>query len=358
MTLLAVSGAEAQTVIVDDSFADGITNNGLLQIGFNVTSTLFALDLNQAPGPLDFATGNSGRTIHGIFPKQTLAEFGDVLTVTFVFITPTSIGNDNGFPSINEDFKFGLFDTSNSNLNFNGPIISSFSNPNPGLIPLAGFFGEIDNINAPGTDLGIRTNNVNGVTSIPLVSPQSGVFLTSNTGFDFISDGTDNVISLVPNSSYTGTLNVEFSDASLTALEITVGVSAANGDFVDSHTDVVSIADTPGVEVGVNTTSFDMFALHATSGAFGGTDGPAAGSSVVGEPNNGIDIENVRITFTDIFPTLKGDVDLNTEVTFFDISPFIAILFVSGFQEEADCNCDGDVDFLDVQPFINILTDP
>lgn len=53
--------------------------------------------------------------------------------------------------------------------------------------------------------------------------------------------------------------------------------------------------------------------------------------------------------------TLKGDVDLDGEVTFLDINPFIVLLSANGFQEEADCDCDGDLDFLDIQPFIDIL---
>ena len=52
---------------------------------------------------------------------------------------------------------------------------------------------------------------------------------------------------------------------------------------------------------------------------------------------------------------LKGDVDMNGVVDFFDIQPFIDVLANSMFQVEADCDCDGDVDFFDIQPFINIL---
>jgi len=53
---------------------------------------------------------------------------------------------------------------------------------------------------------------------------------------------------------------------------------------------------------------------------------------------------------------LLGDCDLNGVVDFFDISPFVAILTVSGFQEEADCNEDGFVNFFDISPFIQILS--
>ncbi len=52
---------------------------------------------------------------------------------------------------------------------------------------------------------------------------------------------------------------------------------------------------------------------------------------------------------------LKGDVDLDGNVTFLDINPFIGVLSSNGSQAEADCNCDGEVNFLDIQAFIDIL---
>ena len=373
--------------IIDDNFADGITSQAPGQIGFNVTSSNSALNLGQAPGPLDFATGNSGRTIHGLFPAQTLTEFGDVLTLTFEYTTPDTIAFDvsNGIagPSFNEDFRFGLFDTSQTTLangnvadvntdaeiDFTGPINTSSDSPNPALNPLAGFYGEVDNINAPDTDLGIRTNNVNGMTIVneageTAVAPQIGQFLNSTTGFDFISGGEVGVTTLAPNTNYIGTLRVEFTDESLTSLDITVGMAtadaAASGAFDDILTDTILIADDPGVEVGVNTTTFDLLAFHATSGAFGGTDGPSPGSSNTGEANNGIDISSIMITFASANDVLLGDTNLDGIVNFLDISPFISILSGgAGFDPQAIANADinqsGGVSFLDISPFIMIL---
>ncbi len=56
------------------------------------------------------------------------------------------------------------------------------------------------------------------------------------------------------------------------------------------------------------------------------------------------------------FALLKGDVNLDGEVDFFDISPFIGVLSVGGFQAQADINSDGEVNFFDIQPFIDILS--
>ena len=52
---------------------------------------------------------------------------------------------------------------------------------------------------------------------------------------------------------------------------------------------------------------------------------------------------------------VKGDVNQDGAIDFFDIQPFIDVLSAGGDQAEADANCDGTVDFFDIQPFIDIL---
>jgi len=172
--------------------------------------------------------------------------------------------------------------------------------------------------------------------------------LQSNAGFDFIAGGNNDVITLLPNSNYTGSITVEFTDASLT---FTTTVSIA-----DTPSDLLATPPVPG-NVGVNTTTFDLIAFNATSGAFGGTDGPTPGSSNTGEPNNGIDISNVTIIFeTAAFPTvLRGDADVDGDVDFADIPVFISFLQSGIFQAESDADCSGMVDFSDIPAFVEIL---
>jgi len=367
MAALAMSSANAQVtnVIVNDSFADGITDSGALtaagtpQLNWSTTSSTAGLDIAQAPGPVDFASGDSGRGVHAIFPTQTLAAFGDVLTVTFQYTTPDTISFDggtngvtgSGSQSTNEDFRWGLFDTGPAQgildpnldptgmtppapVDFLGPINANSSSPNPVLEPIPGIVGEIDNINASGTDLGIRTHNVN--SDLNHGFPSGRLFGTTN-GFDFIAGGDDDVITLLPNSDYIATTSIEFTDATLTSLEVTLGMEALDGSFNDSFTRTVFIDDTTVVtdiidpvtgmvtgtnsnrEIGANTTTFDMLALGVTTGAFGGTVGPTPGSSTVGEANNGIDISNVTITYFDadgvvMNPVIKGDVNMSGEL--------------------------------------------
>lgn len=53
---------------------------------------------------------------------------------------------------------------------------------------------------------------------------------------------------------------------------------------------------------------------------------------------------------------LLGDVNLDGAVDFLDISPFVSILTLSGFQLEADIDESSAVDFLDIGPFITLLS--
>ena len=63
------------------------------------------------------------------------------------------------------------------------------------------------------------------------------------------------------------------------------------------------------------------------------------------------------INFTiDTTPTLRGDVNLDGQVNFADISGFIALLSSGGFQAEADIDLDGEVTFADIAPFIGLLS--
>lgn len=54
-------------------------------------------------------------------------------------------------------------------------------------------------------------------------------------------------------------------------------------------------------------------------------------------------------------PTILGDVNMDGDVNFQDIPPFISLLISGGFQTEADIDAGGDVDFQDIPPFINLL---
>ena len=86
----------------------------------------------------------------------------------------------------------------------------------------------------------------------------------------------------------------------------------------------------------------------------GDVNGDGLADLVVGASNGGQSYVRVFISQITV-PVLKGDVNRDGVVDFFDIQPFIDVLAANGSQAEADIECDGDVDFFDIQPFINIL---
>ena len=61
-------------------------------------------------------------------------------------------------------------------------------------------------------------------------------------------------------------------------------------------------------------------------------------------------------TCVEVPGVLLGDCNLDGEVNFLDISPFIVLLSGGTFLEQADCNQDGEVNFMDISAFINILS--
>ena len=377
LTFLAASTADAQmqiTTVITDDFADGFSDTvgDGTQLNFFTTSSTMGLNTDPTvAGPLEFATGSSSRAIHGLFAPQTLVAVGDSVEVTFDFTTPASV-NSNGTTQ-NEDFRWALFSTANAP---NGQAdfamnIESSSNPDTGAGPnmiledLPGVVGEVDNINRAGTDLGLRTHNSDGLEMQSNAAPATGRLLTTTTGFDFISGGVDDEITLVGSTDYTGRLRIELNDATGETLDVTVELLDAAGVVISTHTDDLLVEDMldvdtdgdfvpDGGEIGVKTMSFDMFALSATGDAFGT-------NNVIGDADNGISISNVTITSVITDPNagcLLADVNMNTVVDFNDIPDFVNVLLMGPFQCEADCDENGVVDFNDIPFFVDILLNP
>lgn len=352
---IAVSSADAQTVI-NDSFTNGFSDLSAdgSELDFFTTSSSSGLNSDRTvPGPIDFASGTSGRAIHGLFAPQTLAAVGDSLDVTIDFTTPATIG------LAEEDFRFGLFSTArstNGQADYAMNLPSSTSTPNDLLRILAGFEGEIDNINNEGTDLGIRTHNVNAlVPSLASTSSQSpdgtpsGILMNTTGGFDFIAGGEDNEITLLSETDYTARILVELDDPTLASLSITIEMLDNAGAVISTLNRSVFVDDQDDGTIGVNTLSFDFLGISATSSAFGT-------SNTVGDPDNGIEISNVTITFATSAAVLVGDVNCDGVVNFLDIAPFIGLLSSGDFLDKADINGDGSVSFLDIAPFIGLLS--
>ena len=84
----------------------------------------------------------------------------------------------------------------------------------------------------------------------------------------------------------------------------------------------------------------------------------ADGSSFsFGESYGGGPVFSPDAILTVTLSSILGDVNVDGEVNFLDISPFIALLSAGDFQDEADIDGNGVVNFSDIAPFINLLTE-
>ena len=276
------------------------------EANFFTTSSSAGIDnsLPVASGGFRFISGTAGRAIHTTFTPTTLATAGDRIDVSFDFTTPTSVrvtGND-------EEFRFGLFDTSNASgvnvyngrnatsgalgtdsgtpINFNGNIASASGNNQPGL-ELAGFTAEIDIESDPDDDLSFRVSDVtggstaqtNGVAAgmgefvgdgISGNRAPSGRLTTTTMGFDGLGSGPDfgagNEVAGL--TDYTATLSIELlasGDYLVTSsLDDGSGLTAAGSLATDTI-----LATGAGTEAGLDTNVFDLLAFSVSSDAFG-----------------------------------------------------------------------------------------
>ena len=159
------------------------------------------------------------------------------------------------------------------------------------------------------------------------------------------------------------------------------GAATFNFQAQTSETEGTPWRDETGADVADLTGAFNPVAIDSVAGYAQGdgpefveftipialaqtwVDDPASFAGLVLVSNDDGDSLS-RFNFTadpallSINPTdvLLGDVNLDGEVDFADISQFISVLSDGGDQAEADVNEDGLVDFADIGPFIGLLS--
>ncbi len=154
-----------------------------------------------------------------------------------------------------------------------------------------------------------------------------------------------------------GTANIildsgtNFSGPLVTRTMAVVLNTASTGATADFLIDGVSQSNgaQPLFEDGAGTIPLTDLTLLANVGFTweGQSPGNAAGA---------ITVDNFSVT--DNLPGpggMLGDVNLDGEVDFFDIQPFVDVLSNQGNQFEADIDGDGEVTFFDIQGFIDLL---
>lgn len=149
------------------------------------------------------------------------------------------------------------------------------------------------------------------------------------------------------------------SETTGTAWKDASGADVANflGAFNPTPIDTV-----PGYNQGEGPTQLEFTVPIATAQAW--VDDPASFAGLVLVSNDVNGDSRSRFNFfgnpgelsINRPPFLLGDVNIDGEVTFLDIGPFIALLSSQGFQAEADIDGDDAITFLDIQPFIDILS--
>ena len=157
----------------------------------------------------------------------------------------------------------------------------------------------------------------------------------------------------------------------------------ASGDAIDLIVEHSLIGDTTGLEITATSGVGNVLNRSALLGPLADNGGPTlthalllgspaidAGSNALAIDANGdplttdqrgeariqfgtVDIGAVESEIEDQF--LLGDTNLDGDINFLDISPFISLLASGTFLDEADINRDGNVDFLDIGPFISLL---
>ena len=133
-------------------------------------------------------------------------------------------------------------------------------------------------------------------------------------------------------------------DTQLYAYEFMSGGGLAGLVLIDENDDIDFDADNIQSEVAFAVTAGTRYAIRVGGFRDAGSIGDGSEGNIA---LNGAFVPS---------PILLGDVNINGEVSFADIGPFITLLGQSGaYQIEADTNEDDVVSFADIGPFITIL---
>ena len=287
----------------------GSTTGSALNTPFNESRDRFAAELS------DDGLSNSNELIEPI--TTDVVEAGNTgLQLTIVNATSTT-GID-GFEGDNR----ANFNFSGLGLGLTGPALRSDPNVDANS-PAAGAAVESSGFRLDSTHDEFVTFSFNQAVTV------SAIVLTNFDDRDTFQFGpAENITNL----------------NDLTLPDLTMGTVTAEGKPIGTGTLITFTFETPleiaaGEEILIGQTGFDPDLLT-----------PA---------NVGVGFERIILTIDDdaMGPgmPIKGDVNTDGTVNFFDIQPFIDALADQTGQAEADIDCNGVVNFFDIQPFIDIL---
>lgn len=259
--------------VVNDDFV--INGTGSTDAAYYGSSSSSAVEFN--PSSIGLVSGTSGRTIHALFPTQTLSSIGEKIVFSITFSTPPTVAKSD------EELRFGVFDnlgrTSPDELGRN--TVFKQADPNPVYENLPGFYCTIDIEDSdPSTDLDLRKAK----------KTTDGTFLASSSNFERLEVLTDGsgfssgyIIS--PSSIYTLTLVVERifgTNDTHPGDELSITAELFQGDAL--------LATQTEIDTNPYSFSYGMLGVNAGSGAVGRTTQKP-------HIDNGIDITSFKVTF-------------------------------------------------------------
>lgn len=295
LSAMFAASSHAQLVsVVNDDFtvsAPDSSNNNTDADYFGSSSTS-ALEFGA--NFVGLVSGTSGRTMHALYPTQTLGVIGDTIVVSATFTTPATVATTG------EELRIGIFDnlgrTGTGQLGQNTEF--SGATPNLNYNGLAGHYSTIDVEAAdPSADLDVRAAEADN-------GQLTGTFLASSGNFEAIvingsNSGPSFGYAIVPNTSYTITFSVERiagTDATNPGDELSIATELFEGQ--------TSIASHTVIDLNPLSFSYGMF-------------GAQAGGDAVGSNNTATDQADVALATNDNgidFTSLTVDADLEAGV--------------------------------------------
>jgi len=246
-------------VIFDDSFADGLREDGPDEMDTNWWTTTNSASLEFAPNVLGLVSGGSGRGLRTTFPAQALSN-GQSLQATFTFTTPETIGTDR-----DSAFRVGLYDKL-KRAELEGDLSASSKNPNISYDGLPGYMIDFDiNLGDPSAaNIDIRKHK----------DDTQGRLLGTTKGYARLGGGGE-PYQFEAEQTYTGVMRIQ---------KIAGGIEISGSLSQDGAV----LSEFSIIDEGSETNNFGMLAFHVNSKTFGS-------SKKIETPDNGLDFSNVKV---------------------------------------------------------------
>lgn len=266
------------TIIFNDAWDDGggLDATDVAWYGTTGSNALDQDSYTRTNNVLSARSGANARGFHGVFARQSIANTGDKITVTFTFLTPPTVGNKMS------GLRVGFFDSNGSTASVGGAPIHTQSSPSSTDSGWNKVYGEA-------VDLDVYENDFsNFAFKSKTESVTTNRLLNSFTDWTFQGAGIgDGAYNIVAGTEYTGTFSIENMGNNLYDLSATISYGGSFATFRSR-----------GKTIAVN--AFDIIAFGHSNGAFGSNSNPA-------NTDNGLDYINIQVAFTQANSGSAGD---------------------------------------------------